>query len=99
MDTIAFPVTFDSTGFKKLTEGSDDYYRQLLTLTMLTEPGSLPLTPEFGVNDPSFDTIDRGLFLAQAAEFVPEVQLGEVKVEVNPINGQSEITFTFEVSE
>lgn len=99
MDIIAFPLSFDSTGFKKLEENSDDYYRQLLTLTLLTEPGSLPLTPEFGVNDPSFDTIDRGLFIAQAAEFIPEIALGDISVEINPVSGMSEIAFTFEVSE
>jgi hypothetical protein len=99
MDSIAFPVSFDSTGFKKLEEGSDDYYRQLLTLILLTEPDSLPLTPEFGVNDPSFDSIDRGLFILQAAEFVPEVTVTDIQIELDEVTGGSNVVFSFEVNE
>lgn len=82
MDTIAFPIRFDSTGFQKHTDGSDAYYRQLISFTALTEPGTHPLKPQFGVYDPSFRNIDRGSFIVQASRFIPEIVITNVDTEV-----------------
>lgn len=82
MDTIAFPIRFDSTGLQKHVDGSDSYYRQLISFTALTEPGTHPLKPQFGVYDPSYRNIDRGSFIVQAARFIPEIVITNVDTEV-----------------
>jgi hypothetical protein len=95
MDTIQFPVSFDNTGFTKLQEGSFDYFRQLLTITLLTEPEIHPITPDFGVADPSFAIVDTGLFVLNAARFIPEVVITSVDKSVNPNNFSTSVSFSF----
>ena len=49
MDTIKFPIKFDSTGISKLVDGTVEYYTQLLTFALLTEPQTFVFSPTFGV--------------------------------------------------
>ena len=99
MDTIKFPVSFDSTGFKKLEAGTYEYYRQLLTIALLTEPGDNPLTPDFGVADPAFNGFDGGLFIYNAARFVPEIEVRDVSSSINDKTGKYSVKFTFDIRE
>ena len=80
MNTIKFPIKFDTSGVQKLPEGSYDFYSQLLTVALLTEPQSHPFTPRFGVSDPTFTTIDKGLFVFNASRFVPEVEITSLNI-------------------
>jgi len=84
MDTIKFPIKFDSTGLAKHREGSADYYKHLLSLSILSEPRRHPFTPNFGINDPAFTHLDKGGFVTQAARYVPEVIITGVATEVSP---------------
>ena len=94
MDTIKLPIEYDNSGFKKLTDGTDEYYKQLLSITARTEPGVLPITPQFGVFDPTFNTIDKGQFLIQASRSVPEIRL--LAIETNESNeGNNDVAFTY----
>lgn len=98
MDMIQFPVQFDSTGFKKLQDGSTDYYAQLLSIIVLTEPMTHPFTPAFGANDPAFRTVDKGLFILNASRFVPEVRITNLSTISNEGNtGKTKVSFAFEV--
>jgi len=92
MDTIAFPIKFDSTGLAKHREGTDDYYKHLLSLAILSEPRRHPFSPNFGINDPAFTVFDKGGFVTQAARYVPEVIITGVATEVNP---EEEIAVVF----
>jgi hypothetical protein len=96
MDSIKFPIKFDRSGLQKLTEGTTDYYAQLLTISLLTEPMAHPFTPDFGVYDPSFTGVDRGLFILRAAQFVPEVEITAISVD-EKANGTSEVAFSFAI--
>lgn len=96
MDMIAFPVQFDSTGLKKHVDGSQEYYTQLLSISMLTEPMTHPFTPRFGINDPSFRGVDKGLFVLSAARYVPEVKITSV-VSAEDSDFNSKITFSFDI--
>lgn len=97
MDCIAFPIKFDSTGLKKLTEGSNEYYSQILSVSLLTEPFTHPFTPSFGVNDPAFANIDKGLFIFNAAKFVPEIRIIDLSIDESGAEaGISRINFSFE---
>jgi hypothetical protein len=94
MDTIKLPIEYDNSGFKKLTDGTDEYYKQLLSITARTEPEVLPITPQFGVFDPTFNTIDKGQFLIQASRSVPEIRL--LAIETNESNeGNNDVAFTY----
>lgn len=98
MDMIEFPIKFDTTGIKKLTEGTHEYYSQLLSICMRTEPSTHPFSPTFGANDPSFTSVDRGLFVLNAAKYIPEVLIKNVSVsDASPGVGRTSVTVTFEI--
>ena len=98
MDTIKFPIRFGSGGLELLRDGSEDYYAQLLTVALLTEPRSHPYSPLFGVNDPSFTSVDRGLFILNAARFVPEVEITSVSTNAKN-DGTTGVSFSFVITE
>jgi hypothetical protein len=99
MDMISFPIRFDSSGFVKLTEGTTDYYSQLLSICMLTEPGTHPFTPSFGANDPAFTNIDKSLFILNASQFVPEIELTNIDISDKDKNaGTTRISVSFNIN-
>jgi hypothetical protein len=88
MTTIKFPVSFDKNGsLTTIADGTDEFYSQILSMAALTEPGTHPYTPTFGVLDPSFRSISRGMFILQASRFVPEIQILEAEGEQNERTG------------
>tara|TARA_Y100000310_G_scaffold137861_2_gene136798 strand:+ start:691 stop:1002 length:312 start_codon:yes stop_codon:yes gene_type:complete len=97
MDSMKFPIRFDQTngGCVKLRHRSDDYYRQLLTIAARTEPASQPLTPSFGVMDPTFKSVERGQFLFSAARFVPEVDITSIETRLEEADGTMIVNFGF----
>lgn len=98
MDMIQYPIKFGRDGFVKLTEGSSDYYAQLLTISLLTEPFTHPFAPDFGSNDPSLRIIDKATFVLNAARFVPEVRVTDISVaDASLSTGKSNVTFSFEI--
>ncbi len=94
---MKFPVSFTETegGFTDLPEGEDDYYRQMLAIAARTEPGTHPLTPDYGVQDPTHKTVDRGQFLLQAGRYVPEIKIISVETYINEKDGSNEVTVSF----
>jgi len=96
MDAMKFPIEFDEGGVTRLTDGTPDYYKQLLALGAITEPHSLPITPDFGVWDPTFNTVEKGQFVVHSARFVPEVQIEQIDVDIDD-SGQNLISFGFKV--
>lgn len=98
MDMIQFPIKFGRDGFVKLAEGSTDYYAQLLTISLLTEPFTHPFAPDFGSNDPTLRIIDKATFVLNAARFVPEVRISNVSVSESAMpSGKSNVSFSFEI--
>jgi hypothetical protein len=97
MDMIKFPVKFDRSGFQKHRDGSEDYYAQLLTISILTEPRTHVFSPRFGVLDPSFRGIDRGVFILNSARFVPEVQITNLNTNINTNGNEMKVEFSFRV--
>ena len=96
MDAIQFPVKFDTNGMTRLEDGSNDFYKQLLALSTITEPHSQPITPDFGIWDPTFNTVERGHFVLQAARYVPEVEIEQVNVDIND-EGENSVSFSFRI--
>ena len=96
MDTLRFPLRFSQGEVERLTDGSADFYAQLLALTAQIEPGELPLTPEFGVSDPAFNSDARNQLALTAAYFVPEVKIENLALTEDDL-GRSDIKITFSV--
>lgn len=94
MDCLKFPISYDSSGFVKLVDDSDEYYKQLISICARTEPGVSPLFPDFGVLDPTFMVADRGQFVINAAKYIPEIEVGLVEAFIDD-RGSTAISFTF----
>jgi hypothetical protein len=100
MDMIKIPMKFDSTGIEKITKGSHEYFSQLLSICLLTEPGTHPFTPSFGSNDPAFRNIDKGIFILNASRFIPEVVITNIDISDKERNaGISRVSVSFEIGE
>jgi hypothetical protein len=99
MKMIKFPLSFDSTGITKLDEGTNEYYSQLLSISMLTEPGTHPMSPQFGAYDPAFRTVDKSLFILNASQFVPEVTITKIDISSkNQAAGGLRIAVSFDIT-
>lgn len=99
MPCIKFPIEFDSSGLAKLDEGTVGYYSQLLSVCMLTEPGTHPMSPQFGSYDPSFSVIDKSIFVLNASQFVPEVTITNIDISnKDQSSGASRVSVSFEIT-
>ena len=94
---MKFPPSFTETngGFQSLSPNEDEYYKQLLSVIARTEAGTHPLTPDYGVQDPTFKTIDRGQFLIHAGRDVPEIKIISVETSINEEDGSNEVNVSF----
>lgn len=96
---IKFPIEFDSSGLAKLDDRTTEYYSQLLSICMLTEPGTHPMSPQFGSYDPSFSVIDKGIFVLNASQFVPEVTITNIDISTkDPTSGASRVSVSFDIT-
>ncbi len=96
MTTLKFPLEFGEDGsLVTLEDGTDNFYAQLLSISALTEPDTFPFSPSFGVLDPAFRAINRGVFMIQASRFVPEVQILEAEGELNELTGATVLRVKF----
>lgn len=96
MTMLKFPLEYNQNGsLATLEEGTDNFYAQLLSISALTEPGTFPFSPEFGVFDPSFRAINRGMFIIQASRFVPEVEVIEAEGEIFENTGTTSLRVKF----
>lgn len=94
MDTFKFPVRFRGGAVEKLREFTDDYYAHLLALSIQIQPRELPLNPQYGVEDPTFDeSLTRDLAFTAGA-FIPEVSIDKATVVLNE-DGKTSINISF----
>ena len=97
MDMMKFPIKFDRTGLQKHADGSQDYYAQILSIAIQTEPRTHVFSPTFGVLDPSFRGIDRGVFVLNASRFVPEVKITGLRTDIDPNGNSLKVEFSFKI--
>lgn len=96
MDTLKFPLKFDvNKQMVKLAEGTDPYIKQIISFCVLTEPFSLPLSPDFGVADPAFSTVSPERLMLAANKFVPEVTIVAVDSSLNDQDGRVSVKFIY----
>lgn len=94
MDALKFPLEFYNGSLRKLTDGSDAYYAQILALAIQINPGELPLTPTYGVEDPTFQPFLTRDLAYTAGAFVPEIIINNALLEQSP-DGRVEINISF----
>lgn len=83
MDVLAFPFRFNADGTAvKVVQDSEAHHAQQLAALVQTLPGELPLAPQYGTPDPTFDELDPGAIAAAAALFHPTVVINDVAVYV-----------------
>lgn len=96
MDTLVFPLKFVNGSAQKIVDGTDEYYAQLLAITIQIRPGELPLTPYYGVEDPAFDDETKNVLATSAAFFIPEIDVQDVQI-TETDSGSSSLKFSFTV--
>ena len=94
MDTFKFPIRFRQGEIEKWREGTDEYYSHLLALSLQIMPGELPINPQFGVEDPTFnESLTRDLAFTAGA-FIPEIIVSTASIAPGP-DGQLRINIDF----
>lgn len=97
MDILKFPLSFNADGsMVKLDQGSEGYFKQLVSFALLIEPYSLPLSPDFGTYDPAFMKTYPEMLAISASKFIPEITVTSVADNFNEGGGKIQATFIYE---
>lgn len=96
MDTFSVPFRFSNGLAAKHAEGSDEYYIHIMTMVLLTEPGGMPLDPEFGTQDPTFEQVDRASLVELASKYVPELSITNITTLITD-EGQEDILVEYDL--
>lgn len=101
MDTLVFPLIFNSNGLATIQDGTRDYYAQLLSNIATVQYGELPLRPDVGVPDVSFTITGSFVPLVSAAvRTLPEIVITSISEEAGVRGdtlGTTNIAIDFEV--
>lgn len=87
-------MRFRLGGVEKIDDGTDEYYSHLLALAIQIVPGELPLSPQYGVEDPSFsESLTRDLAFTAGA-YIPEIIIDTANI-IPAENGQTKVDLSF----
>lgn len=94
MDTFRLPIKYRNGGVEKIQDLTDEYYGHLLSMSIQIMPTELPLNPQYGVEDATFDeSLTRDLAFTAGA-FIPEIVIDSAQIVISE-NGQSTIDISF----
>jgi len=100
MNMLSSPLRFSNGAAKLLTEGTDEYYAELLSRIMQIEPGEFPISIFFGIPDPTFSGLNRATLAELAAQFVPEIDITSISSSISEDNlGEETLLIYFERAE
>lgn len=94
MDALKFPLEFYNGSARKLADGTDEYYAQILALAIQINPGELRLTPTYGVEDPTFQPFLTRDLAFTAGAFVPEIIISDAVIQQGQ-DGRVEVNISF----
>lgn len=95
MDVLAFPFRFETNGrAATVTQFSDSDLAQKISFLMQTEPGNLPLAPQFGIFDPSFRDMKPTEIEAAVLSFYPEIAINDIRIGLDD-SGETAIEIFF----
>lgn len=96
MPTIKYPLEYDADGsLVSLEEDTDELFAQLLSICAVTEPGTFPYSPTFGVLDPTFRSVNRGSYMIQASRFIPEIVITSMEGVPNEVTGETTLKVSY----
>lgn len=96
MNTIRLPIRFrkDSLEMEKILENTDEYYANLIGLTVQIVPGALPISTFYGVEDPTFEAGGIAKIGVEVGSLIPEVRITTSDAVVDN-NGKSNLVIRF----
>jgi hypothetical protein len=77
MNTIRLPIRFkkDNLEMETILENTDEYYANLIGLTVQIVPGALPISTFYGVEDPTFETGGIAKVGLSVGNLIPEIRV------------------------
>lgn len=97
MDTLKWPLQFVNGDAVKLTQGTREYFEQLLGLGIATKVGELKITPNFGIIDGAFDAGAKEQLLILAAQNFPELKITKISEIISAEGGTDTFEISFEI--
>lgn len=76
---ISYPFRLNVGGSVVTKEEGEDYYGDELAMLIRTIPGERELVPDYGIEDPTFGTINDIELLEKISMFGPPVEITETK--------------------
>ena len=97
MNTIRLPIRFrkDSLEMETILENTDEYYANLIGLTVQIVPGALPISTFYGVEDPTFETSGIAKIGLSVGNLIPEIRIITSDAVVDN-NGQTNLAIKFD---
>ena len=95
MDTIKLPITFDKGRMGVLTDGSREYYSQIIAIACQIERGEMPLEVTYGITDPTFTALRKSEIYQVLAVFWPEIKVNEVSISSSDKFGAKRLNVDF----
>ena len=80
MDTLAFPIRFTNNHVVTLSEGTDNYYNQLISLALQIAPGELALQLDFGTRDMTFSKPAESAVRQTISFYFPELSITDLTI-------------------
>jgi hypothetical protein len=98
MPTIKNPFSIGAFGYVGVVdETSADYYDQAIELSIKIAPGELPLDPNFGTQDPTFNVGEPVGLRATLTNFWPEISVNSITSGRPLKDGSKPINVDYEV--
>lgn len=80
MDTLAFPIRFAKNHIVSLSENTDAYYNQLISLALQIAPGELALQLDFGTRNMTFSEPSDSALRQTISFYFPEVAITDLEI-------------------
>lgn len=80
MDTLAFPIRFINNHVASLSEGTDAYYNQLISLALQIAPGELALQLDFGTRNMTFSEPSESGVRQTISFYFPELSITDLVI-------------------
>lgn len=92
---ISHPFRVDDTGSVAVVDdGGIDHAAEAVAVTILTEKGSRPLVPDFGLTEPTFGALDVAELQAVLRTFGPERVTVALEDDQHPTDTRQALTLT-----
>lgn len=96
VNLISFPFRLHRNGrLATVEQDSDDHHAEEIAVICMSRPNERDLVPDFGINDPAYETLHREELEAQVEMFEVPVSIAAVEVE-DVDDTKQDVTIHFE---